>query len=253
MSKARSGAQVGKGKKKASGVLLAQSGLSGWAFVARRLPRHWLAAAVLDVEQSGETVVDKFVVTQTYRGVGSLPLSVIPSWSDPTPRVDMVRVRRWGANAHQIGKPPGGQHRHHQLAARAPEFDFQNLHRNKRSLAINLKTKEGLEIFPLEIGFARPMSSSRISARRAETHRLGVRLQSGEADQPAHRLWQHLGLHDPDQPPAASGFVDQIAQGADDLMSIFRVPRARAGAGQPASDRRPLRRPPARASSSRWR
>jgi crotonobetainyl-CoA:carnitine CoA-transferase CaiB-like acyl-CoA transferase len=51
----------------------------------------------------------------------------------------------WGAKVIKI-EPPGsahgdvvGGHRH--------GFDFQNLHRNKRAMTLNLKTTEGHEIF----------------------------------------------------------------------------------------------------------
>ena len=43
-------------------------------------------------------------------------------------------------------------------------FDFQNLHRNKRSMTLNLKADKGREIF-LEMAKGKPMSWSRTTAR----------------------------------------------------------------------------------------
>src|SRR3981189_1049665 len=63
------------------------------------------------------------------------------------PRPTCVRpLRHWGANVMKIdalledaaGEQPGGP-RH--------GSDFQNLHRNKRAMTLNLKDQKGLEVF----------------------------------------------------------------------------------------------------------
>ncbi len=51
----------------------------------------------------------------------------------------------WGADVIKI-EPPGELNRAAGEEARHG-FDFQNLHRNKRSLALNLKTDEGKAVF----------------------------------------------------------------------------------------------------------
>jgi len=51
----------------------------------------------------------------------------------------------WGATVIKI-EPPGASATDI-TGSRREGFDFQNLHRNKRSLALNLKTKDGLDIF----------------------------------------------------------------------------------------------------------
>ena len=70
--------------------------------------------------------------------------------------LDLTRVRAgptcvrqladWGADVIRVEIPPalegGGG-----LAANRHGSDFQNLHRNKRSLTLNLKEEEGLKIF----------------------------------------------------------------------------------------------------------
>src|SRR3978361_2477679 len=50
----------------------------------------------------------------------------------------------WGANVIRI-EPPASEGE--DVAGRRHGFDFQNLHRNKRAVTLNLKTKEGHEAF----------------------------------------------------------------------------------------------------------
>ena len=68
--------------------------------------------------------------------------------------LDLTRVRAgptcvrqladWGADVIKIEAPPDGKEG---LGGERDGFDFQNLHRNKRSLTLNLKTPEAREIF----------------------------------------------------------------------------------------------------------
>src|SRR5438105_3413874 len=60
--------------------------------------------------------------------------------ADPASR----QLADWGANVIKI--EPHGDSRD-VTGARRDGFDFQNLHRNKRSLTLNLKTEEGKAIF----------------------------------------------------------------------------------------------------------
>lgn len=70
--------------------------------------------------------------------------------------LDLTRVRSgptcvrqladWGANVIKIETPPdekGGD----SLGGPREGFDFQNLHRNKRSITLNLKEKAGKTVF----------------------------------------------------------------------------------------------------------
>src|SRR3954462_14745753 len=50
----------------------------------------------------------------------------------------------WGADEIKIEAP--GEHTD-ATGSRRDGPDFQNLHRNKRSITLNLKSKEGLEVF----------------------------------------------------------------------------------------------------------
>src|SRR6516162_788339 len=65
--------------------------------------------------------------------------------------LDLTRVRAgptcvrqladWGANVIKIESPPGVED---QMGGPREGSDFQNLHRNKRSMTLNLKASEGL-------------------------------------------------------------------------------------------------------------
>src|ERR1700729_3879057 len=80
--------------------------------------------------------------------IGSLPLSKFTVLDLTHARAGPTAVRQfadWGAKVIKI-EPPGAAATEITGSRRAG-FDFQNLHRNKRSLSLNLKSKEGLAIF----------------------------------------------------------------------------------------------------------
>ncbi|MBI4306898.1 MAG: CoA transferase, partial [Chloroflexi bacterium] len=68
--------------------------------------------------------------------------------------LDLTRVRAgptcvrqladWGADVIKIEPPPDDQE---PMGGPRDGFDFQNLHRNKRSITLDLKASEGREIF----------------------------------------------------------------------------------------------------------
>ena len=68
--------------------------------------------------------------------------------------LDLTRVRAgptcvrqladWGADVIKVEAPPDGKEG---LGGARDGFDFQNLHRNKRSLTLNLKDPQALEVF----------------------------------------------------------------------------------------------------------
>ena len=68
--------------------------------------------------------------------------------------IDLTRVRSgptsvkqlsdWGAKVIKVEAPPDGKEA---LGGDRDGFDFQNLHRNKRSITIDLKSSRGKEIF----------------------------------------------------------------------------------------------------------
>src|ERR1700704_24967 len=104
--------------------------------------------------------------------IGSLPLSGYTVLDLTHARAGPTAVRQfadWGADVIKI-EPPGGPGTDI-TGSRRDGFDFQNLHRNKRSLAINLKTKEGLAVF-LKLGAKADVIVENF--RSTVKHRLGV-------------------------------------------------------------------------------
>ncbi len=153
-----------------------------------------------------------------------------PSTAMPLARfkvLDLTRVRAgptavrqladWGAQVIKIEAPPGpgeglGGPRH------GP--DFQNLHRNKRSLTLDLKSPEGIDIFRKLVEGAdvlvenyRPDVKTRLGIDYAALQPLNPRL--------VYASISGFGQSGPyrDRP----GF-DQIAQGMGGLMSITGLP-----------------------------
>ncbi|HYZ41227.1 MAG TPA: CoA transferase, partial [Stellaceae bacterium] len=80
--------------------------------------------------------------------IGSLPLGRFTVLDLTHARAGPTAVRQladWGANVIKV-EPPGAE-RGDVTGSRREGFDFQNLHRNKRSLTLNLKSEEGKAIF----------------------------------------------------------------------------------------------------------
>src|SRR5271169_4668675 len=80
--------------------------------------------------------------------IGTLPLARFTVLDLCHARAGPTAVRQladWGANVIKI-EPPG-EARGDVTGSRRDGFDFQNLHRNKRGLTLNLKSEEGKAIF----------------------------------------------------------------------------------------------------------
>ena len=93
--------------------------------------------------------------------IGTLPLSRFTVLDLCHARAGPTAVRQladWGANVIKI-EPPG-EARSDVTGSRREGFDFQNLHRNKRSITLNLKAPEGLAAFKLPRAHQRPMRTS---------------------------------------------------------------------------------------------
>ena len=82
------------------------------------------------------------------------------------------------------------------MGGRRHGFDFQNLHRNKKAMTLNLKSKEGHAIF---MKLAEKADVIVENYRSDVKHRLEGRLRHGDEDQPAHRLRLDRGLR-PERP-----------------------------------------------------
>ncbi len=150
-----------------------------------------------------------------------LPLS-------PYTVLDLTRVRSgptcvrqladWGADIIKI-EVPGGDDKGGMGGPRAGP-DFQNLHRNKRALTINLKSEEGVEVFKklaasvdVVVENFRPGVTSRLGIGYEDLKPLNKRL-----------IYASISGFGQDGPNYNRPGFDQIAQGMGGLMSITGKP-----------------------------
>jgi crotonobetainyl-CoA:carnitine CoA-transferase CaiB-like acyl-CoA transferase len=143
--------------------------------------------------------------------------------------LDLTRVRAgptccrvladFGADVIKIEAPPGvdpnegmSGHRH--------GFDMQNLHRNKRSLTLNLKTDEGRRVFLKLVETADVVVEN---YRPDVKDRLGIGYETLKAINPRIILASVSGFGQTGPYRTRAGF-DQIAQGMGGLMAITGHP-----------------------------
>ena len=143
--------------------------------------------------------------------------------------LDLTRVRSgptcvrqladWGANVIKIETPEGlekgdapGGPRH--------GSDFQNLHRNKRSLSLNLKTPEGLNVLKRLVEKADVLVEN---YRPDVKHRLGIDYDALKQVNP-RLVYASISGFGQDGPYRERPGFDQIAQGMGGLMSITGLP-----------------------------
>src|SRR5437867_6891259 len=124
----------------------------------------------------------------------------------------------WGANAIKIEMPGGrsgvgmGGNRH--------GFDFQNLHRNKRSLTLNLRDPDGVKIFK---ELAKTADVVVENYRPDVKHRLGIDYEALRPINP-RLIYASISGFGQSGPYRDRPGVDQIAQGMGGLMSITGIP-----------------------------
>ena len=94
--------------------------------------------------------------------------------------------------------------------------DFQNLHRNKRSLSLNLKDPEGLEIFKR---LARTADVIVENFRPDVKPRLGIDYDSLSADNPG-LVYASISGFGQDGPHSSRPSFDAIAQAASGIMEM---------------------------------
>ncbi len=123
----------------------------------------------------------------------------------------------WGAQVIKV-EPPGEQV--DATGSRRDGPDFQNLHRNKRSMTLNLKTKEGLEIF---FKLAKRADVIVENYKSDVKHRLGIDYEAVKKVNP-RIVYGSISGFGQDGPYAGRPGVDQIAQGMGGLMSITGLP-----------------------------
>jgi crotonobetainyl-CoA:carnitine CoA-transferase CaiB-like acyl-CoA transferase len=122
----------------------------------------------------------------------------------------------WGADVIKIEQPVGSSGV--TGARRGP--DEQNLHRNKRSLAVNLKDPRGLEVF---MELARSADVIVENFKSDVKHRLGVDYEAVQAVNPAI-VYASISGFGQDGPYGDRAGVDQIVQGMSGLMSVTGEP-----------------------------
>jgi formyl-CoA transferase len=133
----------------------------------------------------------------------------------------------WGANVVRVDAPAARD-----LLGRHHGSDAQNLHRNKRSLALDLKVPAGREVLYRLIDRADVLVEN---MRPAVKHRLGFDYETVRARNP-RLVYGSISGFGQDGPYAERGGVDQIAQGMGGLMSVTGPPGAPTRAGIPVSD-----------------
>ncbi|MGE0057149.1 MAG: CaiB/BaiF CoA transferase family protein [Dehalococcoidia bacterium] len=115
-----------------------------------------------------------------------------------------------GAQVTQVVRPGGGGDVH------LPAFDRENLHRNKRSIAINLQTDAGREVLYRLVKDADVV----VENYRADVKkRLGIDYETLRGINPRIILASLSGFGQ-DGPYSGRPGVDQIAQGLGGLMSV---------------------------------
>ena len=143
--------------------------------------------------------------------------------------LDLTRVRSgptcvrqladWGANVIKIEMPPdekGGD----SLGGPREGFDFQNLHRNKRSITLNLKEKAGKTVFLRMVKKADVVVEN---FRPDVKRRLGIDYKDLRKVNPRIVYGSISGFGQTGPYANRPGF-DQIAQGMGGLMSITGLP-----------------------------
>ena len=156
--------------------------------------------------------------------------------------LDLTRVRSgpaavrqladWGADTIKI-EPPTADTENDPFGGERSGPDFQNLHRNKRSLTLNLKTPEGVTILKRLAETADVL---------VENYRPEVKVRLG-IDYPSMRavnrrlVYASISGFGEDGPYRDRPGFDQIAQGMGGLMSITGLPgQGPVRAGIPIAD-----------------
>jgi formyl-CoA transferase len=153
--------------------------------------------------------------------VAHLPLDDLRVLDLTIARAGPTAVRQladWGADVVRIEPPPKGPQ--DELAGDRHGSDFQNLHRNKRSLTIDLKSEAGRALFYELLPNADVVVEN---WRPPVKQRLGVDYETVRSVNP-RIVYASISGFGQDGPYAERGGVDQIAQGLGGLMSVTGLP-----------------------------
>ena len=154
--------------------------------------------------------------------------------------LDLTRVRAgptcvrqladWGADVVKIEQPGQGDG---QMGDARLGPDFQNLHRNKRAITLNLKSPAGKEVF---MRLAKSADVVVENYRPDVKHRLGIDYEAIKAINPGV-VYASISGFGQDGPYGKLPGFDQVAQGMGGLMSITGLPgQGPVRAGIPVAD-----------------
>jgi crotonobetainyl-CoA:carnitine CoA-transferase CaiB-like acyl-CoA transferase len=125
----------------------------------------------------------------------------------------------WGADVIRV-EPPPEEGEAGELVGRRDGSDFQNLHRNKRAITLNLKTDEGREIL---MRLAEQADVVVENMRPGVTRRLGVDYDSIKKRNPGI-VYGSISGFGQYGPYTSRPSIDQIAQGMSGIMSVTGIP-----------------------------
>jgi formyl-CoA transferase len=144
--------------------------------------------------------------------------------------LDLTRVRAgptcvrqfadWGAKVIKVEMPEDGASSTQTDFSARHEPDFQNLHRNKRGITLNLKGADGIGILRRMVERADVLVEN---YRPDVKHRLGIDYERLSAINP-RLIYASISGFGQDGPYRDRPGVDQIAQGMSGLMSITGEP-----------------------------
>ncbi|RZO83679.1 MAG: CoA transferase, partial [OM182 bacterium] len=126
----------------------------------------------------------------------------------------------WGADVIKIEPPPRKDAQGNSVTGGRRGPDEQNLHRNKRSLAIDLKHADGKALFHRLAKYADVVVEN---FRSSVKYRLGVDYDTLKAINPG-LVYASISGFGQDGPDSERPGVDQIVQGMSGLMSITGEP-----------------------------
>ncbi|QDL39837.1 CoA transferase [Rhodoferax sediminis] len=156
---------------------------------------------------------------------GSLPLAGLKVIDLTLARAGPTAVRHladWGADVIRIDPPlaPAGTPAHEDVVGKERGSDYQNLHRNKRSLRLNLKDPAGRAVL---LDLVREADVVIENMRPAVKHRLGIAWEDLSAVNP-RLVYGSISGFGQDGPYRERPGLDQIAQGMTGLMSVTGLP-----------------------------
>ncbi|MGH8662918.1 MAG: CaiB/BaiF CoA transferase family protein [Burkholderiales bacterium] len=148
-----------------------------------------------------------------------LPLSGVTVLDLTLARAGPTCVRHladWGANVIRIEPPAQGEDE----VGRRDGFDFQNLHRNKRAMQLDLKSEAGHAVFMKLVEKADVIVEN---MRAAVKHRLKVSYDDVRKVNP-RIVYGSISGFGQTGPYGKRAGVDQIVQGMGGLMSVTGLP-----------------------------